>query len=110
LGRTAALLICETLLVEGREKINKKRTAGSNRGCGFSSLDLAISLLLPLDAMARGPGISVDIGDHTALGIFFRLQVVDLDIRFLFLVLHVCYLPFVGLFVDCVLSVIPNSN
>jgi hypothetical protein len=24
--------------------------------------------------------------------------------------LHVCYLPFVGLFVDCVLSVIPNSN
>jgi hypothetical protein len=24
--------------------------------------------------------------------------------------LHVCYLPFVGLFVDCVLSVTPNSN
>jgi hypothetical protein len=26
------------------------------------------------------------------------------------LVLHVCYLSLVGLFVDCVLSVTPNSN
>jgi hypothetical protein len=26
------------------------------------------------------------------------------------LVLHVCYLSFVGLFVDCILSVTPNSN
>ena len=51
--------------------------------------------------------------DSAALGIFFRLQVVEFDIRFLFLVLlvlHVCYLSFVGLFVDCVLSVTPNSN
>ena len=67
-------------------------------------------MLASLDATARGAGI---IGDHTALGIFFRLQVVDFDFRFLFLVLlglHVCYLSFVGLFVDCVLSVTPNSN
>ena len=67
-------------------------------------------MLATLDATARGAGIS---GDHTALGIFFRLQVIEFDIRFLFLVLlvlHVCYLSLVGLFVDCVLSVTPNSN
>jgi len=65
-------------------------------------------MLATLDATARA-----DVGCHTALGIFFRLQVVEFDIRFLFLVLlvlHVCYLSFVGLFVDCVLSVTPNSN
>ena len=75
------------------------------------TLTVAATLYLPtVDATARGAGIRADVGCPTALGIFFRLQVVDLDIRFLFLVLHVCYLPFVGLFVDCVLSVIPNSN
>jgi hypothetical protein len=67
-----------------------------------------------LDAMARGAGISfglsAGIGDHTALGIFFRLQVTDFEAYCLFLVLHVCYLSFVGLFVDCVVSVTPNSN
>ena len=70
-------------------------------------------MLATLDAAARGAGISADVGDRTALGIFFRLQVVEFDIRFLFLVLlvlHVGYLSLVGLFVDCVLSVIPNSN
>ncbi len=69
-----------------------------------------VVMLAPLDVTARGAGI---IGDHTALGIFFRLQVVEFDIRFLFLVLlvlHVCYLSLVGLFVDCVLSVTPNSK
>jgi len=74
-------------------------------------VDVNLVVMLPtLDATARGAGIRADVGCHTALGIFFRLQVVEFDIRFLFLVLHVCYLPFVGLFVDCVLSVRPNSN
>ena len=63
-------------------------------------------MLATLDATARAD-VGADIGNHTALGIFFRLQVVDFDIRFLFLVLHVCYFSFVGLFV---LSVTPNSN
>ena len=76
-------------------------------------MDVNLVMLPTLDATARGAGIRADVGCYTALGIFFRLQVVDLDIRFLFLVLlvsHVCYLSFVGLFVDCVLSVTPNSN
>ena len=63
-------------------------------------------MLATLDATARAD-VGADIGNHTALGIFFRLQVVDFDIRFLFLVLHVCYLSFAGLFV---LPVTPNSN
>ena len=114
LGGTAALLICETLLLLRVAKKIQNRTAGSNRGAALLSLTLylAISLvkLATLDATARGAGMSADIGDHTALGIFSRLQVVDFDIRFLFLVSHVCYLSFVGLFVDCVLSVTPNGN
>jgi len=76
-------------------------------------VDVSLVMLPTLDATARGAGIRADVGCHTALGIFFRLQVVEFDIRFLFLVLlvlHVCYLSFVGLFVDCVLSVTPNSN
>ena len=77
------------------------------------SLDVVVSLVLlaTLDAAARDVG--ADVGCHTALGIFFRLQVVEFDILFLFLVLlvlHVGYLSLVGLFVDCVLSVTPNSN
>ena len=74
-------------------------------------LDAAVSLVMlaTLDATARAD-VCAHISNHTALGIFFRLQVVDLDVRFLFLVLHVCYLSFVGLFVDRVLSVTPNSN
>lgn len=52
---------------------------------------MAVSLVLlaTLDTTARGAGMSADIGDHTALSIFFRLQVVEFDIRFLFLVSHV---------------------
>ena len=64
-------------------------------------------MLAILDATARTDVGAADIGNHTALGIFFRLQVVEFDIRFLFLALHVCYLFFVGL---SVLSVTPNSN
>ena len=48
-------------------------------------------MLATLDATARVAGIGADVGCHTALGIFFRLQVVDLDICFLFLVSHVGY-------------------
>ena len=72
-------------------------------------VEVSLVLLATLDVTARGAGMSADIGDYTALGIFFRLQVVDFDIRFLFLVSHVCYLSFVGL-LDCVLSVAPNGN
>ena len=46
-------------------------------------------MLATLDLTARAAGISADVGDHTALSIFFRLQVVEFDIRFLFLVPHV---------------------
>jgi hypothetical protein len=45
---------------------------------------LAILDLVILDATARA-----DVGCHTALSIFFRLQVVEFDIRSLLLVLHV---------------------
>ena len=41
-----------------------------------------------LDAMGRGAGISADIGDHAALGIFFRFQITYFDVFCLFLVLH----------------------
>jgi hypothetical protein len=41
-----------------------------------------------LDATARAD-VGADVGCHTVLGIFFRLQVVELSI--LFLVLHVCF-------------------
>ena len=42
-------------------------------------------MLATLDATARAD-VGADVGCHTALGIFFRLQVVEFDIRFLFLV------------------------
>jgi hypothetical protein len=97
--------------VESREKIDKNRTRDSNRSAGSFSLDAAVNLVMlaTLDATARAD-VGADIGNHTALGIFFRLQVVEFEIRFLFLVLfvlHVCYLSLAGLFV---LSVTPNSN
>ena len=72
-------------------------------------VEVSLVLLATLEATARAD-VGADVGCHTALGIFFRLQVVDFDIRFLFLVSHVCFLSFVGLFVDCVVSVAPNSN
>ncbi len=44
------------------------------------------------------------------LASFFGFRSVEFDILFLvLLVLHVCYLSFVGLF-DCVLLATPNSN
>ena len=39
---------------------------------------------------------SVDIGDHTAFGIFFRLQVTDFDVFCLFLVLHFVIYPWLA--------------
>ena len=94
--------------VESREKIDKNRTRDLNRSAGSFSLDVVVSLVLlaTLDVTVR-VGVGADVGCHTALRIFFRLQVVEFDIRFLFLGLHVCYLSFAGLFV---LSVTPNSN
>ena len=96
------------------KKIKKNRTRDRTNSAASFPLDAAVSLvnLATLDATVR-VDVGADVGCHTALGIFFRLQVVEFDIRFLFLVLlvlHVCYLSFVGLFVDCVLSVTPNSN
>ena len=60
---------------------------GSNHNAPPLSLTLTVGATLylaTLDATARA-----DVGCHTALGIFFRLQVVEFDIRFLFLVSHV---------------------
>ena len=42
-------------------------------------------MLATVGATARAD-VGADVGCHTALGIFFRLQVVEFDIRFLFLV------------------------
>ena len=67
-----------------------KAARGIEPQCGSFSLTLYVEvslvLLATLDATARGADVSADVGCHTALGIFFRLQVVDFDIRFLFLV------------------------
>jgi hypothetical protein len=51
-------------------------------------VEVSLVLLATLDATARAD-VGADIGNHTALSIFFRLQVVEFDIPFLFLVLHV---------------------
>jgi len=77
-------------------------------------------ILAGISGVAVGrPGEAVRRGDAARRGdvlggtrriatfsIFFWLQIANFDV-FLFLVLHVCYLSFVGLFV-CVVS--PNSN
>ena len=58
-----------------------------NQQCGSFIFDLIwpvnLVMLAILDATARAD-VGADIGNHTALGIFFRLQVVEFDIRFLF--------------------------
>jgi hypothetical protein len=102
-------------LLRVEKKIKENRTRDRTNSAALLSLtlymDVSLVMLVTLDATAR-TDVSADVGCHTALGIFFRLQVVEFDIRFLFLVLlvsHVCYLSFVGLFVD-VSSVAPNSN
>ena len=45
-------------------------------------------MLATLDLMTLAAA-RADVGCHTALSIFFRLQVVEFDVRFLFLVLHI---------------------
>ena len=97
------------------EETKKNRTRDRTNSAALLSLTLSLEddvRLATVGATARA-GAGAGGGCHTALGIFFRLQVVEFDIRSLFLVslvLHVCYLSFVGLFVDCVLSVTPDSN
>ena len=75
-------------------------------------MTLAVTLVNGLISVNLGDTelASVDIGDHTALGIFFRFQVTDFDVFCLLLVSHICYLSFVGLLIDCLVSVTPNSN
>jgi len=78
--------------------MTKNRTAGSNHAAALLSLTLSVGTLDPvldvmLDAMGRGAGISADIGDHTALGIFFWFQITDFDVFCLFLVLHFVIYP-----------------
>ena len=96
------------------KKIKKNRTRDrTNRAALLSlTLYLVISLvkLATLELVTLDVTVGADVGGHTALSIFFRLEVADFDIGFLFLVSHVCYLSFCGLFVDCVVSVAPNSN
>lgn len=99
--------------VESRRKDKERSQKGSNQQCGSLSLTLYVEVLVTLatlDLVTLDVTVRADVHCHTALSIFFRLQVADFDIRFLFLVSHVCYLSFVGLFVDCVVSVAPNSN
>ena len=48
-------------------------------------MEVSLVMLAILDATARGAGIS---GDHTALGIFFRLQVTDFDSFLRFFLCH----------------------
>jgi hypothetical protein len=75
-----------------------------------------VAVTRPGDAVTR-PGDAVSPGgvpggaghSKATFSIFFWLQVANFDV-FLFLVLHVCYLSFAGLFRVCVVSVAPNSN
>jgi hypothetical protein len=101
-------------LLRVAKKIKENRTRDRTNSTALLSLTLylAISLvkLATLDLVTLEVTVRADVGCHTALSIFFRLQVADFDIRFLFLVSHICYLSFVGLFVDCVVSVAPNSD
>jgi hypothetical protein len=101
-------------LLRVAKKIKKNRTRDRTNSAALLSLTLylAISLVMltTLDLVSLDVTVGADVGCHTALSIFFRLQVVDFDIRFLFLVSHVCYLSFVGLFVDRVVSLAPNNN
>ena len=113
MGRTAALLVVRLSWLRVDKKTKKNRRRDRTNSAALLSLTLYMEVSLPIvGATARAP-VGAGIGNHTALGIFFRLQVVEFEIRFLFLVLlvfHVCYLSFVGLFTDCVLSMTPNSN
>ena len=88
--------------VESCQKDKEESHKGSNHNAPLLSLTLTVGATLYL--------ATLDATACAVVGIFFRLQVVEFDIRFLFLVSHVCYLSFVGLFVDCVVSVAPNSN
>jgi len=103
-------------LLRVAKKIKKNRTRDRTNSAALLSLTLSSGVTLTLvNALVTALGkalmlVSLIVVLATALGILFRLQVVDFDIRFLFLVSHVCYLSFVGLFVDCVVSVAPKSN
>jgi hypothetical protein len=66
----------------------KNRTTGSNHNAALLSLTLTVAAagtlyLVTLDAMAlamaRDAHVIADVAGHTALGIFFRLQVTDVD-------------------------------
>ena len=77
------------------KKIKKNRTRDrTTMRLLFLTLYVEVSLvpLVTLDATARAD-VGADVGCHTSLGIFFRLQVVEFDIRFLFLsLMFVIYL------------------
>ena len=76
------------------KKIKKNRTRDrTTMRLLFLTLYVEVSLVLlvTLDATARA-----DVGCHTSLGIFFRLQVVEFDIRFLFLSLMFVIYPLWG--------------
>ena len=73
-----------------------------------------VAVTRPADAVTRPAEAVTRRGDvlggtriKATLSIFFWLEVANFDV-FLFLVLHVCYLSFAGLFV-CGVSVAPNS-
>jgi hypothetical protein len=108
------------LFVESREKINKEPHRGIEPWC-----DLILASVSGVAVTGSGDAVTDavtnvvtdavtcvlggDVHSHTTFSIFFWFQVANFDV-FLFLVLHVCYLSFAGLFVLCVVSVAPNSN
>jgi hypothetical protein len=84
------------------------RTAGSNQQCGSLTLSVARGAVADW-AVADWAVADWGVAGDAAFSIFFGLQVANFDV-FLFLVLHVCYLSFVGLFSVCFALVAPNSN
>ena len=74
--------------IESREKDKEKPHKRSNHNAALLSLTLTVAAaralyLVTLDAMAlamtRDAHVIADAAGHTALGIFFRLQVTDFD-------------------------------
>ena len=111
LGGTAALRVCETLLCGESRKNRQEPHAGSNRGAAPLPLNF-VRWTLTLCVSARRVGAARPVGCHTALGVFFRFQVTDFDLRFGFFSLcHFIFPSYLfGLFCRCGVSVTPKGN
>ena len=70
--------------------MGKNRTRDRTNSAALLSLTLSpVDIRLATVGATARADVGADVGCHTALGIFFRLQVDEFDIRFLFLVSHV---------------------